>query len=135
MATANLVQGQGVNPKLGSWAGLLGIGMLHVAAFAAVFFQLGWIIPVYSDALESARHPLSNMTLRSLELGGYFPVPAFQWGMLGVLVVDLLVLATLFRFGPCRITPLAIYSHLVLAGAIAFLVWNSIALCLGMARL
>jgi hypothetical protein len=135
MATANLVQPERVFPKLGSWVGLLGIGFLHVAAFAAVFFQLGWIIPVYSDALESARGPLTNMTLRSLELYGYFQVPAFQWGLLGVLVVDLLVLVALFRFRPGRITPFSIYSHLVLAGAIAFLVWNSLALCLGLARL
>jgi hypothetical protein len=135
MSTAVVNRRTGRLWRAGNLAGLLAIAILHVGAFAAVLIQLGWIIPVYRDALAVARFPLAEMTQRSLQLGDYFPFPTFQWLILAVLAVDLVALTVLYRWNQGRIIGFGLYSNFVLALAIGFLVWNSIALCLGTARI
>jgi hypothetical protein len=131
MSTAVVNRGTGRLWRAGNLAGWLAIAILHVGAFAAVFFQLGWIIPVYRDALAATRFPLPEMTQRSLQLGDYFPLQTFALLMMAVLAVDLVTLAVLYRWNQGRTIGFGLYSNLVLAMAIGFLVWNSIALCLG----
>ena len=135
MSTAVVNRGTGRLWRAGNLAGWLAIAILHVGAFAAIFFQLGWIIPVYRDALAGARFPLAEMTQRSLQLGDYFPLNTFALLMLAVLAVHLITLAVLYRWNQGRTIGFGLYSNLVLALAIGFLVWNSIALCLGTARI
>ncbi len=75
------------------------------------------------------------MTTQSILFASYFTDLTMQWSYVGLLVADLVLLMVLFRRRSATSNSIYIYSHFVLVCLIAFLVWNSIALCIGLSSL
>lgn len=118
-----------------SWIGLLTSIAIHCLAFGSVLFQFGWILPVYADVLASARHPLPANSIQAIQISDYFSYAWFQWSLLGALTLDIVILIVFFYRAPAARNLAQLYAMAIPALVISFLLWNNIALCLGIARL
>ena len=113
--------------------GFFGVLLVHVLAFASVFFQLLWIVPVYADRFGNAVRPLPGLTYYAIGFASLFERIPFQLLFMGLLAVDLAILGLLYFRPRGSVFAFTLYSHSVLACLFAYFVWNSLSLCIGIA--
>ncbi len=135
MATVDFAQGPRLSQRAGRFVFLTGISLVHVLAFASVFFQSLWIVPVYAAKFQTAVRPIPAMTTNSIQFTSQLLGTTNQIAFLGVLFTDLVILTLLLQRTSSTNKTFTVYSHVILVGLIGFLVWNSIALCIGLPSL